>query len=117
MGKLRLLKQGPPNFHQIGKLKHYTTKMKSELKQRFEKALNSNDSSNSLWELAHGLRDEGLSQIELYLLYDHYHQLTDSEDAKYDAIIDSMDIIWGGGWAKGQELYTHELTGQEIKKI
>ena len=90
--------------------------MNSDLKQRFEVALNSDTPSSLLWKLAHDLRDEGLSQIELYLLYDHYHQLIDSESHKYDAIIDCMFIIWGGGWAKGNELYNHELSDQEIKK-
>ncbi|HWX20396.1 MAG TPA: hypothetical protein VN578_10900 [Candidatus Binatia bacterium] len=82
--------------------------------QRFEQALGSESPGPSLWDLAHALRDEGVSQIDLYFLYEHYHLLFQGDDPKADAITDAMDIIWGGGWAKGRDLYPHELTSEEI---
>ena len=84
--------------------------------QCFEKALESESPESQLWELAHSLRDEGVSQLDLYSLYEHYHLLSQDNDRKADAITDTMDIIWGGGWAKGRELYSHELTSQEIER-
>jgi hypothetical protein len=83
--------------------------------QRFEEALQSESPGSQLWKLAHSLRDEGVSQLDLYLLYQHYHLLMQDDDPREDAIADTMDIIWGGGWAKGRELYPHELSGQEIE--
>jgi len=92
-------------------------KIAKELKEKFEIALESNDPSESLWKLAHDLRNQGMKQIELYFLYEHYHQLVDADDPKYDAIVDSLDIIWGGAWAIANALYEHELTSEEVQKF
>jgi hypothetical protein len=84
--------------------------------QRFEKALHSQAPSQELWDLAHTLRDEGVLQMDLYFLFEHYHLLFQGDDPKADGITDTMDIIWGGGWAKGRDLYPHELTSEELAK-
>jgi hypothetical protein len=87
-----------------------------EHQQRFERALHSESPGSALWELAHALRDEGISQLDLYFLYERYHLMPWGDDPKADAITDIMDIVWGGGWAKGRDLYPHELTSLEIEK-
>jgi hypothetical protein len=84
--------------------------------RRFEKALHSESPGSALWDLAHTLRDEGVSQLDLYFLFEHYHLMFQGDDPKAAAITDTIDIIWGGGWAKGRDLYPHELTSQEIEK-
>ncbi len=85
--------------------------------QRFETALRSASFRKELWDLAHALRDEGVSQTDLYFLYEHYFLLFNQkgeDDPKEDAITDVMDIIWGGGWAKGRSLFPRQLSDEEL---
>ncbi len=67
--------------------------------------------------LAKALRDEGVKQIDLYALFSGFQQQCDPDDDRYDSIVDTMDLIHGGPWAKGWNLYPHELTQDEIDKI
>jgi hypothetical protein len=90
--------------------------MTKDIKQRFETALNSETPSDDLIKLALDLRNEGVTQIDLYQLYSSYQQIIDGGDSRYETFFDIMDLIWGGGWAKGHALYDHELTEEEIGK-
>ena len=64
----------------------------------------------ALEKLAHALRDEGMSQAALYRLFQAEHARSDLDELRLDALADTMDLIWGGGWAKGHALYTQELS-------
>ena len=83
-------------------------------RQRFELALSSTDPSAALHELAKTLRAEGMHQIAMYHLFAEFQRMIDGNDARYDAILDNMDLIWGGGWAKGRALFDIELTNADI---
>ena len=69
--------------------------------ERLKSALD--DSSQSLRHLAVQLRDEGMAQQELYGLFDRFRAIhqNDSDEAKYEAILDSMDLI--SGWCSPSE--------------
>jgi len=82
--------------------------------QRFEKALCSANPEKELCQLAVSLRDEGVSQIVLYLLFERFCQLNQRGDSKLDAILETMDLIYGGPCAKEGVLYPHELDEKEI---
>jgi hypothetical protein len=82
--------------------------------QRFENALASASPGEELPRLAVALRDEGVSQIELYDLFAHFQIATPGDDPKYDAIVDTMELIYGGPWAKGHGLFATELTEDQI---
>jgi hypothetical protein len=59
---------------------------------RMERAI----STNTLLELARELKVEGMSQRELYKFYARYaHFYQDRDEAKYDAIVDILGLIWG----------------------
>jgi len=83
---------------------------------RFEEALSSNDSYAELHRLAISLRDEGVNQIEVYRLFSHFQIATPGDNPKYDAIVDTMDLICGGPWAKGRNIFPRPLTDEEIDK-
>jgi len=83
---------------------------------RFEHALNSGDTFHDLHQLAVSLRDEGVSQIDLYMLFSHFHVMAAADDPHYDAIVDNMDLIWGGPLAKGHALYRTVLTNEDIRR-
>jgi hypothetical protein len=85
-------------------------------RQRFEHALASPDPSIALHELAKVLKAEGLGQVAMYHLFAEFQQKIDSEDPRHDAILDNMDLIWGGGWAKGRALFERELTDTDVAK-
>lgn len=83
-------------------------------RQRFALALASPDPATALHALAKALQAEGMAQVALYHLFAEFQQETDGDDPRYDAIVDTMDLIWGGGWAKGRALYDTELTSADI---
>ena len=83
-------------------------------RQRFEQALASPDRATALHELAKALKAEGMGQVAMYHLFAEFQQRIDGDDPRYDAIVDNMDLVWGGGWAKGRALYETELTDADI---
>ena len=86
------------------------------MRDRIEIALGSKNHATELLELAKILRDEGADQLELYLLYSDFQQSLDSNDPRYVSIVDTMDLIYGGPWAKGNSLYTTVLTDNDISE-
>ena len=87
-----------------------------EHSQRFEKALSSENPAQELPRLAITLRDEGVPQIELYGLFEHFQIASSGDDPRYDAIVDTMELICGGPWAKGHGLFPTELTEAQINE-
>jgi len=81
--------------------------------RRFEEALHTECPYDSLYHLAVSLRDSGVSQFDLYLLFEHFFiQVRDAvleNEQRYDAVADNMDLIWGGPWAKDGALYGVEI--------
>lgn len=75
----------------------------------FEKALRSDDACTALEALANTLAKQGLSQLELYELFSWYQQRLSPEDPLCDAVVDNMDLIYSGPWAKGRGLFASEL--------
>lgn len=62
-----------------------------------EAALSESQPADALATLAKTLKAEGISQIEMYRLFDEYrgrHQ-NDGDETRYDAILDTMDFITG----------------------
>ena len=78
--------------------------------QRLQAALQTEHPAQAVAALARTLRDEGMGQIALYRLYLAEHARSDLAEPQLDALADTMDLIWGGGWAKGQALYAQELS-------
>lgn len=68
----------------------------------------------ALHELAKTLRDQGMKQAPMYQLFSRVYQETPTDHAHIDALLDVMDCIWGGPWAKGKGLFDTELNTGEI---
>jgi hypothetical protein len=83
-------------------------------RQRFEVALASPDPAIAIRELAETLKAEGMGQVAMYHLFAEFQRKIDGDDPGYDAIVDNMDSIWGGGWAKGRALFETDLTNADI---
>ena len=66
--------------------------------------------------LARALRDEGMPQVALYRLYQAAHVRSDLAEPQFDALADAMDLIWGGGWAKGHALFAQTLTQERLNR-
>ena len=71
--------------------------------------------ADALYGLAVALRDEGMSQTDLYALFQKFQVQTSGEDPRYDAIADTMDVICGGPWARGRALFSTELEAADMK--
>jgi hypothetical protein len=56
-----------------------------------------------------------MDQISLYRLFQIYQNIIDGDDPKYDAIVETMDLIWGGLWAKGGALFDRELNEEDLR--
>lgn len=68
------------------------------MRARMEAALQASSPVIALSELARTLKTEGMSQQEMKLLFDQYrvrHE-SDVDETKYDAILDTMDLICCG---------------------
>jgi hypothetical protein len=85
------------------------------IRRRFEQALISQDLRVALRDLAITLKKEGFGQAEIYRLFANYQNEVGGDDPRYDAIVDTMDDIAGGGWAKGVGLFEKELTDNDLK--
>jgi hypothetical protein len=86
-------------------------------RQRFKLALSSPCPSAALHELAKALKAEGMGQVAMYHLFEEFQRTLDPDDPRSDAILDNMDLIWGGGWAKGHALFEKELTSADIAEL
>jgi hypothetical protein len=56
-----------------------------------------------------------MGQVSMYRLYFEQQQLLAGDDPRYDAVVDTMDLIWRGGWAKGQDLFEEELNDGRLR--
>ncbi|MDB6109152.1 MAG: glyoxalase/Bleomycin resistance/Dioxygenase superfamily protein [Pedosphaera sp.] len=79
------------------------------VRDRFESALRESSPDSALNKLAHELKREGMSQLDVYRLYDEFRAKLEHEDSpRYDAILDNMDSIVGWGrranWLFDQKL-------------
>jgi hypothetical protein len=83
-------------------------------RQRFEVALASPDPATALYELAKALKAEGVGQVAIYHLFAEFQRNITGDDLRADAILDTMDLIWGGGWAKGRALFETALTDADV---
>lgn len=65
---------------------------------RLQMAFRQPQPNRAALELARVLRDEGLSQLDLYQLFDEFRaaHASDVDETIYDAILDTMDSI--SGW-------------------
>ena len=82
----------------------------------FEKGLKAPQPLAALEALAKSLKSEGMSQVAIYLLFEEYQMNAEGNDSLYDAIVDNMEIIWSGPWAKGRGLFDTELTSEQIQR-
>ena len=82
--------------------------------RRLRAALMSPTPTAAVAELARALVDEGMGQIALYRLYMAALDEVE-EDRLHDALTDTMDLIWGGGWAKGRALFPEELSDERLR--
>ena len=89
--------------------------MQPDHQRRFEEALASKNPRECLGRLAVALREEGASQIHVYFLFESYQKKTAGDDPLYDAIVDTMDEIQGGPWAKGGGFFPATLTDEIIR--
>lgn len=83
---------------------------------RLQAALQSQPPVQAVAALARALRDEGMGQVALYRLYLAEHSRSDLADSQLDALADAMDLIWGGGWAKGHALFAQTLTQERLDR-
>ena len=78
--------------------------------ERLEAALREPQPAHAVTALAEALKNEGMTQLEMYRLYDQYrakHQ-SDTDETIYDAILDAMDHIVG--WCSpGSRLFDTQL--------
>ena len=83
-------------------------------RQRLVDAMGQSDPATAVLELAQRLRDEGMGQVTMFRLFSEQQQELSGDDPRYDAIVDTMDLIWGGPWAKGRAFFDEELTNERL---
>ncbi len=83
-------------------------------RQRLTDAMGQPNPSAAVLELARRLREEGMDQVAMFRLFSEQQRQLSGDDPRYDAIVDTMDLIWGGPWAKGATLFDEELTNDRL---
>ncbi|MFI4862491.1 MAG: hypothetical protein ACIAXF_17640 [Phycisphaerales bacterium JB063] len=83
---------------------------KMKPRDRLLAALASDDYAIRVPELANRLKAEGMGQREMMDLFSEIQITLSGEEACYDSLVDTMDLIYSGPWAKGRGLFDHELT-------
>ena len=81
---------------------------------RFRAALETDDADAALYALAVELKDEGVGQTDLFMLFARFQDEIDGDNPKYDAVVDNMDLIVGGPWAKGRDLFETVMTNEDM---
>ncbi len=79
-------------------------------RDRLHQAIHSTDHKVLILELAKRLKNEGMSQREMYNLFASVQAELTGEEECYDSLVDAMDLIHGGAWAKGIGLFDSVLT-------
>lgn len=82
---------------------------------RLESVLREPDPAHAVFALARSFRDEGMTQLELYRLFDSFRALheNDKDERLYDAILDTMDSILG--WCSpSNRLYETDLPADGV---
>jgi hypothetical protein len=83
---------------------------------RFIEALSSRNLEKTLYELAVTLREEGVTQIPLFCLFEHFQIATSNEkEDQLNAILNIMDLIWSGPWAKGHGLFPTQICEENLR--
>ncbi|WP_240154280.1 hypothetical protein [Comamonas sp. Tr-654] len=82
--------------------------------RRLQAALRPDQPPPPLATLAQALRDEGMTQAALYRLFQTEHARSDLDELRLEALAEAMDLIWGGGWAKGHALFGQELSQERL---
>ncbi len=86
--------------------------MDAEMLERMESAL----ANGELRKLIDEMRGQGISQVEIYCIFDEFRDFLDkaNREADMDLIMDVMDFIWG--WCRPcQAFFPHELTDEEVR--
>ena len=85
--------------------------------RRFDEALIDEKPFHRLFDLAVSLRDEGVSQLDIYMLYEHFLVAAPTYEQKYDWISEVMDYIWGyPPYTKDKSLFPKTLTNEEVQE-
>jgi hypothetical protein len=90
--------------------------MGDEERRRLLEALDSADPASAVPALAHALRAEGMGQVAMYRLFSEQQQRLSGEDPRYDPVVDTMDLIWSGVWARSGALFDEELTDDRLRR-
>jgi hypothetical protein len=91
--------------------------MEIEAKNRLDAALNSAEPEENLIKVSKEMKQEGLSQLEIYELFTGYLPLLTEPnlDDKEAAVWGALEVIYG--WCvEGRQLFPHILSNEEIEK-
>ena len=93
--------------------------LKRNNKKRLLAAARGADPDKKVYNLACQLKDDGMPQEELYKLYVEVQQQLEQndDDQAYDAVLDTLDCIWGGPWAAGRDLFDDQLTEERLLDV
>lgn len=81
---------------------------------RLRVALEAADPAQAARNLALTLKAEGMGQVELYRVFSRAQQRLHDADPRYDAVVDTMDLIWG--WcAPGKALFDEVLSDERLR--
>ena len=82
--------------------------------EKLKEILEGNNVKDQLMDFAERLRDSGMAQIELYNIFIRPFKTMYADDPRYDYLADTLELIYGGPWAKGHGLYNSQLNEDDL---
>jgi hypothetical protein len=86
-----------------------------DARSRLLDVLHGSSPTTAVTHLAQTLKAEGMGQVAMYKLFTSVLHEVEAYAALCDALTDTMDLIWGGGWAKGRALFDEELSERRLE--
>ncbi len=86
-----------------------------DARSRLLDALQGDFRTAAVTQLAQTLKTEGMDQVAMYKLFTGVLHEVEADPARCDALADTMDLIWGGGWAQGRALFEEELSERRLE--
>jgi hypothetical protein len=87
---------------------------RGELQAHLLESLTADDPTRAAYDYAVRLRAEGVTQLEMYWVFDGVREQLQDGDPRYDAVLDTMDFIVGF-CSPHMKLFVRSLSNEDIE--
>lgn len=86
-------------------------------RRRLRAALEGEAPGDELHRVVLAFRAEGMDQRTMYRLLTEHLVRMPADDPRLDDLLDVMDLVWGGGWGRGGDLFPDALVPDGAREV